>query len=79
MVIRRTQDIGSAIRQRREAVGYTATEAAALAGVSRRLLIELERGKRANVGASNLLRILAMLGLQMTVRPRGLPGTHPTE
>jgi transcriptional regulator with XRE-family HTH domain len=76
MVIHTTSDLGRLIRERRETVGLTATQAAKLAGVSRRLLIELERGKRRNVGILAVLRILELLGLRMEVKPRGLPGTE---
>lgn len=75
MVIYDISDLGRLIRERRESVGLTATQAAKLAGVSRRLLIELERGKRRNVGMSAVFRILELLGLSMEVAPRGLPGT----
>jgi transcriptional regulator with XRE-family HTH domain len=68
------QSIGIAIRARRKEANLTAAEAASLAGVSRRLLVELELGKRPNVSLGALLRILQVLGLDLAVRPRGLPG-----
>jgi transcriptional regulator with XRE-family HTH domain len=74
MVIHDTPDLGRMIRERRKTVDLTATQAAEMAQVSRRLLIELERGKRRNVGMSAVLRILELLGLQMEIEPRGLPG-----
>lgn len=67
--------LGALIRSRRKEAKLTATRAAALAKVSLRLLIEVERGKRPNVGLSAVLRILEILGLDLEVRPRGLPGT----
>ncbi len=76
MVIHNTSDLGRLIRERRETVGLTATQAAKLAGVSRRLLIELELGKRRNVGMFAVFGILELLGLRMEVKPRGLPGTE---
>ena len=76
MVVHDTAALGRLIRQRREAVKLTTTQAAELAGVSRRLLIELERGKRRNVGLGAVFRILEILGLRMDVEPRGLPGTR---
>jgi transcriptional regulator with XRE-family HTH domain len=72
------RQLGVEIRARRKQTQLTATEAAALARVSRRLLIELERGKRPNVSLSAVLRILAILGLDMEVKARGLPGTRPS-
>lgn len=76
MIIHNSSDLGRLIRERRETVGLTATQAAKLAGVSRRLLIELERGRRRNVGVLAVFRILELLGLSMEVKPRGLPGTE---
>ncbi len=76
MEIKRFRDLGDQVRSRRKEVGLTADEVAATASVSRRLLLELEQGKRANVGFSNVLSILEVLGLRIQVTPRGLPGTH---
>lgn len=76
MGIADVRELGALIRKRREEVGMTAAETAQLAKVSRRLLIELERGKRPNVRLRAVLRILALLGLQLEVIPRGLPGTR---
>lgn len=76
MAIHDTAELGKLIRQRREDAGLTATRAAQLAGVSRRLLIELELGKRRNVTMRTVLRLLELLGLEMEVGPRGLPGTR---
>jgi len=70
------RQLGAAIRARRKDVRLAATHAAALASVSRRLLIELEGGKRPNVGFAAVLRILDVLGLDLTVGARSLPGTR---
>jgi transcriptional regulator with XRE-family HTH domain len=74
MEIQEIRDLGRQIRRRRQTAGLTADKTATLAGVSRRLLLELEQGKRPNVGFSSVLRILHLLGLRMEVKPRGLPG-----
>ena len=74
--IRNARQVGSAIRTRRKEVELTAAQVAALARVSRRLLVEVEGGKRPNVGFSALLRILDVLGLDLEVKGRGLPGTR---
>ena len=42
MEIKRIRDLGRQIRNRRKEVGLTADDVADLAGVSRRLLLELE-------------------------------------
>jgi len=73
--VRSPGEFGRQIRQRRKAVGLTADETASLAGVSRRLLLELEQGKRPNVGLAHVLRILELLGVDVMLSPRGLPGT----
>lgn len=61
--------LGRAIRQRRKQAGLTLTEAAELMGVSRRLLIELEHGRR-EAALPTVLDILHALGLELSVRPR---------
>ena len=75
--ISNARQLGAAIRERRKEAHLTATQAASLARVSRRLLVELEGGKRPNVGFGALLRILDVLGLDLEVKVRGLPGTRP--
>ena len=74
MLIRDVAGLGRLIRARREEVGLTIVEAARVAGVSRRLLIELERGRRPNVGAAAVFRILELLGLRVDIERRGLSG-----
>lgn len=62
--------LGQAIRHRRKAAGVLQADAAALSGVGTRFLSELERGKEtAEVG--KVLQILARLGLDLWVLPRG--------
>jgi transcriptional regulator with XRE-family HTH domain len=73
--IANARQLGATIRTRRKETQLTATQAAALARVSRRLLLELEGGKRPNVGLSAVLRVLQVLGLDLVVEARGLPGT----
>ncbi len=75
-MIANVRQLGAAIRTRRKEAQLTATQAAALARVSRRLLVEVEGGKRPNVSLSALLRVLEVLGLDLEVKPRGLPGTR---
>ena len=72
MVIHTPRDLGKLVRARRLEAGLSAAQAADLAGVSRRLLLELETGKRKQAGLANVLRILEMLGLRVDVAPRGL-------
>ena len=76
--IANARQLGAAIRARRKETRLTSTQAASFAGVSRRLLVELEGGKRPNVGFRALVRILDVLGLDLEVSVRGLPGTQPS-
>lgn len=62
-------DLGEAVRQRRQAAGMTLDEAAALLGVGRRFLVELENGKR-RASIETVLRVLHDLGLELRVEPR---------
>jgi len=79
-VTRSIRDLGATIRNRRREAGLTAAQAAEWARVSRRLLVEVEGGKRPNVGLAAVLRILTVLGLDVDVRTRRLPGIRtPTE
>jgi len=71
MLVPDTRTLGRAIRERRKAVGLTAVRVAAMAGISRRLLGELERGTRRNVGTQAVFRVLDLLGLKMEIEPRG--------
>lgn len=74
MIVHDTRELGALLRQRRKAADLTTTQAAAMAGLSRRLLSELERGKRRNVGIRAVFAIADLLGLSLAVEARGLPG-----
>jgi transcriptional regulator with XRE-family HTH domain len=74
--ISNARQFGAAIRTRRKEAQLTASQAASLARVSRRLLLEVEGGKRPNVGFAALIRILEVLGMDLEVKVRGLPGTR---
>jgi HTH-type transcriptional regulator/antitoxin HipB len=67
--LRTLSDLGQAIRSRRKAAGLTLDEAAALLGVGRRFLIELERGER-RASIEMVLRVLHGLGLELRLDPR---------
>ena len=58
--------IGSEIRERRKALGITQQTVAELAGVSRRLVSEIERG-RPTVRVDVLGRVVGVLGLELGV------------
>lgn len=63
------QDLGALVAARRKELGFTLDEASQRLGVGRRLLSELEHGKR-SVGADTLLRILNLFGFDVLVRSR---------
>ena len=67
--IRSAKAYGEALRERRRQLGLTQEDVATEAGVGRRFVIELERGKP---GASleNALRVAALLGLEIDLTPR---------
>lgn len=67
--MRTAEDIGSAIRAKRQAIGLTQVELAQLAGVGERFLSELERGK-ATAELGKVLRVCLRVGLDLTLSPR---------
>jgi transcriptional regulator with XRE-family HTH domain len=69
ILISDTTELGRLIRDRRKALGLSLDEAVSRLGVGRRLLLELEHGRR-GVRADTLLNILQMFGLDLMVRAR---------
>ncbi len=66
-------DLGQAIREARRKQGLRQPDLAAAAGTSVRFIVELERGKP-TIQLGKAMRVLAMLGLRLSVTPRG--GDH---
>lgn len=66
-------ELGRVVRFRRLEEKLTLDEAAGRFGVGRRLLVEMERGKR-NVRASTLLDLVQLLGYDVVLRRRGSTG-----
>lgn len=67
--MRNAAEFGRAIRRRREQLGHTQEEAAALCGVGTRFLSELERGKpTAQIGKA--LTVARRLGLEVSLQAR---------
>lgn len=62
-------DLGRLIRARREFLGHTQADAAALCGVGVRFLSELERGK-ATIELGRALRVAQRLGLEVRLSAR---------
>jgi predicted transcriptional regulator len=69
------KEVGDLLKEKRTKANVDAANAASMAGVGRRLLLELEAGKRPNVSFTTVLRLLHLFGLELHVVPRGLPGT----
>ena len=72
MMLRTPLDIGSAIRDQRRRLGLGQDELAARVGVSRKWIIDIEKGKfRAAIGL--LLRTVEALGLRLSIDGDGTP------
>jgi len=63
-------ELGAAIRERRSGLGITQDDLATSIGVSRKVVGELERGKR-TVHVDIVLRAAGAVGLSVGVEPRG--------
>jgi transcriptional regulator with XRE-family HTH domain len=63
-------DLGAAIRERRGELSLTQDDLAASIGVSRKVIGEMERGKR-TVHVDIVLRAAGAVGLNVGVEPRG--------
>lgn len=57
------------VRQRREHLGLTQARLAALAGLSRSTINEIENGQIEDLGIAKIMRLLALLGLELGVGP----------
>jgi transcriptional regulator with XRE-family HTH domain len=66
-------DIGTQIRAARRRQGLRIDDAASLCGVSVDLLSRLENGK-GSVGTDKVLLVMAALGMELFVAPKGHPG-----
>jgi transcriptional regulator with XRE-family HTH domain len=65
--VRATRDIGNAIRARRRGLGWSQTELASRAAVSRKWVSETERGASV-AGVRNLLAVFEALGVTLVLR-----------
>lgn len=62
--------IGALVRAERQHRGLTQAELAELAGLTRETINRLEHGAAGDLGAAKLGTLLAVLGLELAVRPR---------
>jgi y4mF family transcriptional regulator len=63
-------ELGAAIRARRRALGITQDDLASSIGVSRRVIGQMERGKK-TVHVDIVMRAAQAVGLEIGVEPRG--------
>jgi HTH-type transcriptional regulator / antitoxin HipB len=70
--LRNSEDLGRYVRDRRRAAGFSQSDLATRATVSRRWLSDLEAGKpTAEVGL--VFKAIAALGLYLDARPEPIP------
>jgi HTH-type transcriptional regulator/antitoxin HipB len=62
-------ELGRLVRKIRKEQGLTQLDVAGLGGLSNRFIIDLERGKE-TLQIQKVLNVLALLGLELTVRKR---------
>lgn len=72
MRVRTPRDIGAVIRTNRRSQDLSQSELASRAGVGREWLIAVEKGK-ANAGIARLLRVLAVLRVELDIRAPSEP------
>jgi len=68
-------DLEHQMRSARKERKLTQAQLAALVGISRKTLGQIEMGTVVDIGIRKVERVLEVLGLELTVRPRGAPPT----
>lgn len=68
-------DIGHLVQARREALGLSQARLARLAGLSRATINQLENGSLVDLGATKLMALLSLLGMDLAAQPR-TPHAH---
>ncbi len=63
-------EIGAEIARRREQLQLSQAQLARMAGLSRLTINQLEAGKVSDLGASKLINLLSVIGLNLTVTPQ---------
>lgn len=79
--VRSAQSAGSIVRRVRENKGMSRAELSSKTGIGTRTIYALEQGESKNFGLENYLKILAVLGLDMSIDLEDPPiaTKHPTE
>lgn len=70
MIISNTRELGLLLRQRREGLGLTQSQAASEIGASRQWVIQIEAGKP-TAEVDRVLKLIRVLGLRLDVREVG--------
>ena len=68
-------DLGNQMRSARKERKLTQAQLAALVGISRKTLGQIEAGTVVDIGIRKVERVLEVLGLELTLRPLGAPPT----
>jgi HTH-type transcriptional regulator / antitoxin HipB len=72
------QEIGQAVRVERERLGLRQDELALAAGVSARVIHQIENGKPTS-RLDSLMPVLDAIGLKLKIEPRGNPNVEDGE
>jgi transcriptional regulator with XRE-family HTH domain len=68
-------DIGKQIQRARKGRKISQLEVAKALGMSRTTIGQIENGTVQDIGVRKLIRVLEFLGLELRVRPAGVPPT----
>lgn len=68
-------DLGKQIQQARKSRKVSQAEVAKALGMSRTTIGQIENGTVQEIGVRKLIRVLEFLGLELRVRPAGMPPT----
>jgi y4mF family transcriptional regulator len=63
-------NIGELVRKRRESLGYTQNDLSEISGVAERTIRSIEGGENTNL--SNLVKVMDVLGLELSVQIKHL-------
>jgi len=69
------QELGSAVAERRKALGYRQSAVASQAGIAAETLSRFEQGRTAEFGSRKLLAVLAVLGMEIRFEEKGMAGS----
>ena len=71
-IVRSSADLGALLRDRRKALALRQLDLAGLGGTGNRFVVDVENGKP-TVQLQKVIDLMALLGLEFVVRPRGRP------